>query len=57
VDVEGYFIHSFARLREADGITDDQVMLSLDAELNRFRVFKAGESSGDSGSFFFFSHD
>lgn len=32
-------------------------MRSLDADLNRSRVFKAGEASGKSGSFFFFSHD
>lgn len=32
-------------------------MASLDAELNRSRVFKAGEASGASGSFFFFSHN
>jgi hypothetical protein len=32
-------------------------MTSLDAEMNRSRVFKAGEASGASGSFFFFSHD
>lgn len=30
---------------------------SLSAELNRDQVFKAGESQGKSGSFFFFSHD
>lgn len=57
VNVEGYFIYNFARLREADGISPQQVMYSLDAEMNRCRVFKAGEASGASGSFFFFSHD
>ena len=30
---------------------------SLNTELNRDQVFKAGESQGKSGSFFFFSHD
>ena len=30
---------------------------SLDTILNRDQVFKAGESQGKSGSFFFFSHD
>jgi Phosphatidylinositol-4-phosphate 5-Kinase len=48
VDVEGYFIYNFSKLREADGISP---------EMNRSRVFKAGEASGASGSFFFFSHD
>jgi len=33
------------------------VMNSLHAELNRRNVFKAGEGSGASGSFFFFSAD
>jgi len=55
--VEGYFIHNFAALREADGISTESVLASLDAEMNRSRVFKAGEASGASGSFFFFSHD
>ena len=32
-------------------------MESLSLEENRKMVFKAGESAGKSGSFFFFSHD
>lgn len=32
-------------------------MQSLDVNKNRKMIFKAGESSGKSGSFFFFSHD
>ena len=32
-------------------------MKSLSLEENRKKVFKAGESAGKSGSFFFFSHD
>jgi 1-phosphatidylinositol-4-phosphate 5-kinase len=33
------------------------IKASLSAEFNRESVFKAGESQGKSGSFFFFSHD
>ena len=32
-------------------------MQSLDVEKNKEMIFKAGESSGKSGSFFFFSKD
>jgi len=32
-------------------------MQSLDVNKNRKMIFEAGESSGKSGSFFFFSHD
>jgi len=32
-------------------------MRSLSNELNRQRVFKAGQGAGKSGSFFFFTHD
>mmetsp|Transcript_30864 Transcript_30864/g.30361 ORF Transcript_30864/g.30361 Transcript_30864/m.30361 type:complete len:108 (-) Transcript_30864:835-1158(-) len=40
-----------------DGIDREQIKLSLSPEANRERAFKAGESQGKSGSFFFFSHD
>ena len=33
------------------------IIQSLDIESNRNAIFKAGESAGQSGSFFFFSHD
>jgi hypothetical protein len=32
-------------------------MNSLDLAFNRDQAFSAGEASGKSGSFFFFSHD
>lgn len=35
----------------------ESIIQSLDIESNRSAVFKAGESAGASGSFFFFSHD
>jgi hypothetical protein len=55
--VIAYHVESFANLRELDGITSDQIVESLQPSSNRSNVFKAGEASGASGSFFFFSHD
>ena len=40
-----------------DRISPKDVMKSLSVELNRHRCFKVGEGAGQSGSFFFFSHD
>ena len=40
-----------------DGITPLDMIESLNLAKNRDRVFKAGEGSGASGSFFFFSYD
>jgi len=40
-----------------DNVTDAQIQKSLNTELNRTQVFKAKESAGKSGSFFFFSYD
>ena len=42
---------------ELDKITFQDLMFSLQVDINRDRIFKAGEGSGKSGSFFFFSHD
>ena len=57
VKVTGYFPESFSKLRESDGLTLDVLMESLDPAANAHNVFKAGEASGASGSFFFFSND
>ena len=57
VYVDAYFVDSFAKLRAADGISSEQIMQSLSPVVNRSNVFKAGEASGASGSFFFFSED
>jgi len=40
-----------------DNIQPNDIMKSLDNEVNRKMIFKAGEGAGASGSFFFFSHD
>lgn len=47
----------FQEIREIDNIDQDKIKHSLNTKLNRDQVFKAGESQGKSGSFFFFSHD
>jgi hypothetical protein len=55
--IEAYHVHSFAKLRVQDGIQKEDLIASLSPAVNRSNVFKAGEASGASGSFFFFSHD
>ena len=57
VFVIAYHNQSFAKLRAQDCITQKEIKLSLCPTLNRTNVFKAGEASGASGSFFFFSHN
>ena len=57
VEVEGYFEHYFKELRASDRISNEVLLTSLDPESNSTNVFKAGEASGASGSFFFFSTD
>lgn len=47
----------FEELMLMDGITSDDLINSLSTEKNRDMVFKAGEGTGQSGSFFFFSYD
>ena len=57
VEVVGHFLHQFKSLRINDGITTQNLLESLDPDRNASCVFKAGEASGASGSFFFFSKD
>jgi hypothetical protein len=57
VTVDAFFVNSFAKLRAQDGIEIEDILDSLMPNYNRSNVFKAGEASGASGSFFFFSHD
>jgi 1-phosphatidylinositol-4-phosphate 5-kinase len=47
----------FKAIRDMDKITDEMIIKSLDTESNRQQMFKAKESAGKSGSFFFFSYD
>ena len=47
----------FAFLRIRDGYTNATLLESLDPVKNKDMVYKAGESAGKSGSFFFFSQD
>mmetsp|Transcript_13980 Transcript_13980/g.19068 ORF Transcript_13980/g.19068 Transcript_13980/m.19068 type:complete len:292 (-) Transcript_13980:1034-1909(-) len=47
----------FCELLEANNINQSCLEMSLSPACNRQQVFNAGEGSGKSGSFFFFSHD
>lgn len=47
----------FKYLRQLDGYDDACLRDSLDPKKNVESIFKAGESQGKSGSFFFFSED
>lgn len=47
----------FEAIRRMDNITVEMIQQSLNTEKNRQQVFKAKESAGKSGSFFFFSFD
>jgi 1-phosphatidylinositol-4-phosphate 5-kinase len=57
VVVFDYGSHKFQKIRDMDGITPQMIKQSLDPEENLQQLFKAGESTGKSGSFFFFSRD
>lgn len=57
VRVTEYAPQCFAFLRRLDNVDSGVIKESLSAEANRDSVFRAGESQGKSGSFFFFSHD
>ena len=57
VKISDFAFTIFEELRELDGITNETIQQSLGPLLNNKAVFKAGESQGKSGSFFFFSHD
>lgn len=57
VRISDFAFSKFQELREEDGIDYAQILESLSPSVNNKAVFKAGESTGKSGSFFFFSHD
>jgi len=57
VRIRSYFPKEFQKLRVDDKIDDSVIVESLLPDFNTSTVFKAGEASGASGSFFFFSHD
>jgi hypothetical protein len=57
VEILAHDSETFQKLRELDGITAQDIDFSLNCQQNREMVFKAGQNSGQSGSFFFFSHD
>ena len=57
VKISDFAYTKFQEIRQLDGISDDEIQQSLGPHFNYKAVFKAGESQGKSGSFFFFSHD
>lgn len=57
VKVYDYAYKAFHKLRAEDGITNEIIKASLNPETNLENARKAGESTGKSGSFFFFSKD
>ena len=57
VTVESFRHHDFKKVLEFDNISQEDIINSLTVLENREAVFKAGESAGASGSFFFFSSD
>lgn len=42
---------------DLDNVSSEDIQNSLNLDDNRDKVFKAGEGTGQSGSFFFFSKD
>ena len=59
VKIYDYAHKGFMKLRSMDGITSEMIQYSLNPENAKTlaQAKKAGESTGKSGSFFFFSHD
>ena len=47
----------FAKIRNLSGISDTDILNSLNPILNKENLRSVGDGSGKSGSFFFFSHD
>lgn len=55
--IQSSYEELFNDILEMDGLSQKSLIESLDVELNRRQVFRAGEGAGASGSFFFFSYD
>ena len=55
--VSNNFDAHFDYIAEIAGISRLQITYSLNLELNKKSIFKAGQSAGASGSFFFFTAD
>lgn len=56
-DIDEYEPNLFRKIMQLDGLSYEEMYRSLNARMNRSKVFKAGEGAGSSGSFFFFSKD
>ena len=57
VELRSYCPEKFNEIIKLDDISYQEIMYSLQVDINRDNIFKAGEGTGKSGSFFFFSHD
>lgn len=57
IKVYDYAFEVFNQLRLKDGITHEMIQSSFNPALNFKQACKAGESTGKSGSFFFFTFD
>jgi len=56
-NLTAHCLQKFKILLDLDGITEVEIWDSLSLIKNRNNVFRAGESQGKSGSFFFYSYD
>ena len=56
-EIESSFEELFHDILEMDGLSQVNIIESLSVEQNQKQIFRAGEGSGASGSFFFFSYD
>lgn len=56
-DITYHQLYEFGTLFDANQMTLAMIEQSFLPELNRDQVFKTGEGSGKSGSFFFLTHD
>ena len=60
IKVKSYAQQIFKYIRWVDGITDSDIIKSLDPKNNRYQIFKTNQGQkhqegGKSGSFFFFT--
>lgn len=55
--IESLAHYQFKEILEIERVSYEMIKQSLDLQMNRNKIFQAGEGAGRSGSFFFFSHD
>ena len=62
IKVKAHAQQIFKYIRWVDGVTDHDIIKSLDPKNNRYQIFKTNQGEkhndgGKSGSFFFFTQD